>query len=98
MPHLDGNFGGTKGFQPRVAHSYDIAKEKQPVEYEEIDCIINEDYTVKGRKEGSEVYMPFSFIQKYFEVCTRLPVEIKYMYSNWVKKKLFKTLTLIFTY
>lgn len=98
MPHLDGNFGGTKGFQPRVAHSYDIAKEKQPIEYEEIDCIINEDYTVKGRKEGSEVYMPFSFIQKYFEVCTRLPVEIKYMYSNWVKKKLCKTLTLIFTY
>ncbi|XP_052715629.1 D-glucuronyl C5-epimerase B-like isoform X1 [Crassostrea angulata] len=68
LPHLDGNFGGTKGFQPRVAHSYDIAKEKQPIEYEEIDCIINEDYTVKGRKEGSEVYMPFSFIQKYFEV------------------------------
>lgn len=70
MPHLENDFGGTKGFQPRVAHSYDNGKRKEPIEYEEIDCIINEDYTVKGRREGSEVYMPFSFIQKYFEVCT----------------------------
>ena len=37
-------------------------------QYEEIDCLINDDMTVIGRREGSEVYFPFSFIQQYFEV------------------------------
>lgn len=91
MPHLESNFGGTKGFQPRVAQSYDHGKEKQPIEYEEIDCIINEDYTVKGRKEGSEVYMPFSFIQKYFEVCTGRDL----IHVFKLEKKLCRTLTLM---
>ena len=68
MPHLDNDFSGTKGFHPRVAQSYTRGKGTQPIEYEEIECVINGDYTVKGRKDGDEVYMPFSFIQKYFEV------------------------------
>ncbi|XP_067874223.1 D-glucuronyl C5-epimerase B isoform X2 [Heterodontus francisci] len=38
------------------------------LKYEEMDCLINDDYTIKGRKEGSEVYLPFSWIEKYFEV------------------------------
>lgn len=36
--------------------------------YEEIDCVINEDQTIRCRREGSEVYMPFSWMEKYFEV------------------------------
>jgi len=68
LPHLDNDFSGTKGFHPRVAQSYTHGKGTQPIEYEEIECVINGDYTVKGRKDGDEVYMPFSFIQKYFEV------------------------------
>lgn len=36
--------------------------------YEEIDCLINGDVALKCRKEGDEVYLPFSFIHKYFEV------------------------------
>ncbi|XP_018110715.1 D-glucuronyl C5-epimerase isoform X2 [Xenopus laevis] len=36
--------------------------------YEEIDCMINEEQTVPCRKEGTEVYMPFSWVEKYFEV------------------------------
>ncbi|XP_029431068.1 D-glucuronyl C5-epimerase isoform X1 [Rhinatrema bivittatum] len=36
--------------------------------YEDIDCLINEEQTVKGRREGNEVYLPFSWIEKYFEV------------------------------
>uniref|UniRef100_A0A8C6WTS0 heparosan-N-sulfate-glucuronate 5-epimerase n=1 Tax=Neogobius melanostomus TaxID=47308 RepID=A0A8C6WTS0_9GOBI len=35
---------------------------------EEIDCLINDEATVKGRREGSEVYFPFSWMEKYFEV------------------------------
>ncbi|KAM9494416.1 D-glucuronyl C5-epimerase B isoform 1-T2 [Clarias gariepinus] len=38
------------------------------VRYEEIDCLINDDVTIKGRREGAEVYMPFSWMEKYFEV------------------------------
>ncbi|KAM8974691.1 D-glucuronyl C5-epimerase isoform 2-T2 [Pelodytes ibericus] len=36
--------------------------------YEDIDCVINEDQAVRCRREGSEVYMPFSWVEKYFEV------------------------------
>jgi hypothetical protein len=36
--------------------------------YQEIDCHINGDYSIGCRKEGDEVYVPFSFIHKYFEV------------------------------
>nr|XP_018905427.1 PREDICTED: D-glucuronyl C5-epimerase [Bemisia tabaci] len=39
---------------------------------EEIDCSINGDYTIRCRKEGEEVYIPFSFIHKYFEVYGKL--------------------------
>lgn len=38
------------------------------LKYEELDCLINEETTIKGRREGSEVYLPFSWIEKYFEV------------------------------
>ncbi|XP_035376617.1 D-glucuronyl C5-epimerase B isoform X2 [Electrophorus electricus] len=36
--------------------------------YEEIDCLINDDTTIKGRREGGEVYLPFSWVERYFEV------------------------------
>lgn len=35
---------------------------------EEIECSINDEYTVPCRQESGEVYVPFSFIHKYFEV------------------------------
>lgn len=38
------------------------------VKYEEIDCLINDESTIKGRREGGEVYLPFSWVEKYFEV------------------------------
>lgn len=39
---------------------------------EEIDCDINGEYTIGCHKEGDEVYIPFSFLQKYFEVYGKL--------------------------
>lgn len=33
-----------------------------------IECEINKEYSVQCLKDNNEVYMPFSFIQKYFEV------------------------------
>ena len=35
---------------------------------EEIECIINQEYPVSCRKENDEIYIPFSFLHKYFEV------------------------------
>lgn len=34
----------------------------------EIDCDINNEYTVSCRKEGDEVFIPFTFLHSYFEV------------------------------
>ncbi|XP_062592168.1 D-glucuronyl C5-epimerase-like [Saccostrea cucullata] len=61
-------FDASVGFQPRVAQAYNHVERSKPIKYEELECVINGDYSVMGRKEGKNVYMPFSFIQKYFEV------------------------------
>ncbi|KAK7121770.1 hypothetical protein R3I93_022756 [Phoxinus phoxinus] len=42
------------------------------VTYEQIDCLINEDVIIKGRREGGEVYLPFSWVERYFDVYGRL--------------------------
>ncbi|NXY16771.1 GLCE epimerase, partial [Atrichornis clamosus] len=44
------------------------ANKSPGLKYEEIDCVINEEHTVKGRREGNEVFLPFSWVEKYFEV------------------------------
>ncbi|KAL7305243.1 hypothetical protein TKK_0002628 [Trichogramma kaykai] len=36
--------------------------------YQEIGCLINGRETISCRKEGDEVYVPFSFLRKYFEI------------------------------
>lgn len=43
--------------------------QKGQLDYTEVECVVNDEYTVSCRKEGSEVYLPFSFLSKYFEVC-----------------------------
>uniref|UniRef100_A0A147BGL5 heparosan-N-sulfate-glucuronate 5-epimerase n=1 Tax=Ixodes ricinus TaxID=34613 RepID=A0A147BGL5_IXORI len=39
---------------------------------QDIPCIINDEYSVSCRREASEVYVPFSFLRKYFEVYGKL--------------------------
>ncbi|CAG9859949.1 unnamed protein product [Phyllotreta striolata] len=39
---------------------------------EEIDCDINGEYIIGCRKEGDDVYVPFSFLHRYFEVYGKL--------------------------
>lgn len=39
---------------------------------EEIDCDINGEYIIGCRKEGEEVYVPFSFLHRYFEIYGKL--------------------------
>ena len=56
----------------KVAHAhlneFNQQQQVEPLDYREIECVINEEYTVNCRREGNDVYMPFSFISKYFEV------------------------------
>lgn len=56
------------GFQPRVAQSFKENLNKNALKYKEIECVVNGEESFKCRREAKEVYMPFSFIQKYFEV------------------------------
>ncbi|NXB51385.1 GLCE epimerase, partial [Leucopsar rothschildi] len=70
---------------PRIPDSEEASPQDQPKapgipgsagkaapRYEEIDCVINEEHTVKGRREGSEVFLPFSWVEKYFQVYGRI--------------------------
>ncbi|VDI69298.1 heparosan-N-sulfate-glucuronate 5-epimerase [Mytilus galloprovincialis] len=67
--HRDDNFYRENvGFQPRVAQSFKENSNKNTLKYKEIECVINGEDSQKCRREAKEVYMPFSFIQKYFEV------------------------------
>lgn len=47
-------------------------KPKDFVGSEEIDCFINNDYVIGCKKEGDEVFLPFSFLKKYYEVYGKL--------------------------
>ncbi|NXF89854.1 GLCE epimerase, partial [Eubucco bourcierii] len=51
---------------PPVAGSFN--NKASGLKYEEIDCLINDEHTIKGRREGNEVFLPFSWVEKYFEV------------------------------
>ena len=46
--------------------------DSESINYAEIDCVINDEYKVACRREGQEVYLPFSFISKYFEVSIKV--------------------------
>ncbi|KAK3603498.1 hypothetical protein CHS0354_030340 [Potamilus streckersoni] len=58
-------------------------------QYREIECLINTEYTVQCRRDDDDVYMPFSFVQKYFEVYGSIEkvhgyerLEFSYSYSK----------------
>ncbi|XP_039278701.1 D-glucuronyl C5-epimerase B [Nilaparvata lugens] len=51
--------------------------------FEELDCSINGEYTVGCRREGEEVYLPFSFLHKYFEVYGKLASYDGYERFEW---------------
>jgi len=48
--------------------TYRAMKHGDPVTYEAIKCRINEEYDVACRREAADVFVPFSWVKKYFEV------------------------------
>ncbi|XP_071805026.1 D-glucuronyl C5-epimerase B-like [Asterias amurensis] len=53
------------------------------IRYQEIECLINGDYTIHGRREGTEVYLPFTFLEKYFEVYGKIAEYDGYDRFEW---------------
>ena len=45
--------------------------------YEELDCSINGQYHVSCRREGKEVFLPFSFLEKYYDVYGKIATNSK---------------------
>ncbi|ESO90470.1 hypothetical protein LOTGIDRAFT_123168 [Lottia gigantea] len=55
-----------------------------PIKYHELDCVINGEYSIKCRRDGNEVFIPFfGFIQKYFEIYGKLSTEDGYERLEW---------------
>ena len=65
------DFENNVHFVNRNAKNYNmpVNEMEMPTSHlQDIECLINKEYTVQCRRDGSEVYLPFSFIEKYFEV------------------------------
>lgn len=60
-----------------------VASQYQITEAVEIDCVINSEYSIGCRKEGDEVYLPFTFIKKYFEVYGSLNTNDGISHLDW---------------
>ncbi|XP_069683353.1 D-glucuronyl C5-epimerase B [Periplaneta americana] len=75
----DWEAGGKK--LPNAQDAYGGSSDVQG--YEEIDCHINGEYSVGCRKEGGEIYVPFSFLHKYFEVYGKLATYDGYERFEW---------------
>ncbi|XP_055855063.1 D-glucuronyl C5-epimerase B [Episyrphus balteatus] len=50
---------------------------------QDIDCLINQEYTIHCKRENEEVYVPFSFLRSYFEVSGALSTENQVTRFNW---------------
>lgn len=51
--------------------------------YEQIDCNINGEYIIQCRTDGDEVYLPFQFIERYFEVYGKLTNDAGLKRFDW---------------
>ncbi|XP_049866763.1 D-glucuronyl C5-epimerase B isoform X2 [Pectinophora gossypiella] len=51
-----------------IGSALSLALSERTVASDEIECAINGEYSVSCRRDANEVYVPFSFVHKYFEV------------------------------
>lgn len=64
-----------QAYHPSINHSIDDKSSiRNSKHYEEISCSINGLYDISCRKEDKEVFVPFSFLAKYYEVYGKLTV------------------------
>ncbi|XP_031641142.1 D-glucuronyl C5-epimerase B [Contarinia nasturtii] len=60
-----GDLALARGFLPKWDRRFNDENQEAIVN---VDCIINQEYSVSCIQDGDEVYVPFSFIRDYFEV------------------------------
>lgn len=72
-----GDFALPRNFLPKWNHRIYDGSPSSADSIEEIDCLINQEYTVSCRREGDEIYLPFSFLHDYFEVFGSLSTTVK---------------------
>ncbi len=73
-----------EGVQHQVEAAFHQARDlQQGIKYQEIDCLINDEYSIQGRREGDEVYIPFNFVEKYFEVYGKIAEYDGYDRFEW---------------
>jgi len=67
MNHNDGDALGV--YNGRNRADMKQSRHSQSLKYHNIECLINSEYSITCRQDASgEVYLPFKFISKYFEV------------------------------
>lgn len=52
----------------------------------DIDCDINGEYLIACKKDGSEVYVPVSFLKKYFEIYGELTSDDRFKWAHSYSK------------
>uniref|UniRef100_A0AAR5PNU2 heparosan-N-sulfate-glucuronate 5-epimerase n=1 Tax=Dendroctonus ponderosae TaxID=77166 RepID=A0AAR5PNU2_DENPD len=62
-----------------------IVKQQQ-TEVLDIDCDINGEYLVKCKREGPEVFLPFAFLEEYFQVYGKLAGPDRFEWSHSYSK------------
>ncbi|KAG4073608.1 hypothetical protein HA402_000832 [Bradysia odoriphaga] len=72
-----GDLSLPKSFLPKWDSRRFYEGNQQGESIEEIECLINQKYSVSCRREGDEVYLPFSFLHDYFEVFGTISSTVK---------------------
>lgn len=72
--------------QPRTLAFSNIQAQSAPrthSQFKEVPCSINGEYNISCRKEGEEVFVPFTFIKKYFDIYGKLIEKNGTEIFNW---------------
>lgn len=60
-----------------LQNKFILIGDQQGESIQDIDCLINQEYTVSCKREGEEIYLPFSFLHEYFEIFGTLSTNVK---------------------
>jgi len=72
-PQRDTEVYNSRGGGDTKQSKYAAGRQSQS-NYHSIECLINNEYSVSCQHDGNgEVYLPFKFIRKYFEVIRTFP-------------------------
>lgn len=71
--------------QSSLAEQSNIVKQQEAKPFD-IDCDINGEYLVKCKRDGPEVFLPFSFLEEYFQVYGKIAGLDRFEWSHSYSK------------